>query len=349
MRVLHLLATDRRRGAEVFARDLARALDRSAPGMQNRVVALRRGEGPGALGVEVARGAGLVDLVRTADVVVGHGSRTVRVARWRRRPPFVYRVIGDPRHWSARWDRRVRTARALGRADRIAVYDIPTARAVEEHLGVGEDRIRVVPKGIDVAAHRPPGPDEIRAARRRWELPEGRPVVVWIGALTDEKDPLTAVGMLAELPGVHLLVVGAGPLRALLDSHAERLGVAGRIRFTGPLDGVGDALDAADVLVSTSRTEGTAGVLLEAGLHGLPVAATAVGGTPGVVDEGRTGTLFDPGDPRAAAGAVRRALAHRATWGPAARERIGERHDMGPVARAWEALLGELARDRSSG
>ncbi|RMH68076.1 MAG: hypothetical protein D6683_17305, partial [Actinomyces sp.] len=197
MRVLHLLATDRRRGAEVFAVELARALQgRTAPDgstIDNRLAALAAAGGDARLEVPVPARASRTDLVRTADVVVGHGSRTARVARRRRRPPFVYRVIGDPRHWSGRPDRRLRVARALRRAERIAVYDPRTAEAVVDHLGLDPDRIRVIPKGIDTAAHRVPTPDRVASARRRWGLPTEAPVAVWCGSLSAEKDPLTAV------------------------------------------------------------------------------------------------------------------------------------------------------------
>lgn len=346
MRVLHLLATDRRRGAELFAVELARALQgRTGPDgstFENRLAALAADRGAAPLDVPVPGRGPLTDLVRTADVVVGHGSRTARVARRRRRPPLVYRVIGDPRHWSGRPDRRLRVAWTLRRAERIAVYDPRTAEVVVDHLGLDPDRVRVIPKGIDTAAHPRPSRERVAAARRRWGLPADAPVAVWCGSLSAEKDPLTAVDAAALLDGVHLLVVGDGPLAAAVDDRIRSRGLTRRVHRTGPLVDVGHALDAADVLVSTSLTEGTAGVLLEAALHGLALAGTAVGGTPDVVVDGHTGALFTPRDPAAAADAVTRALERRVEWATAARRRVREHHDMGRVADAWGSLLGEL-------
>ena len=81
------------------------------------------------------------------------------------------------------------------------------------------------------------------------------------------------------------------------------------VTFAGALGDVGPVLRAVDCLLLTSDFEGTPNVILEAMAAGLPVVATAVGGTAAVIDEGRTGFLCAPDDEAALTRALA-ALAH---------------------------------------
>ncbi len=95
-----------------------------------------------------------------------------------------------------------------------------------------------------------------------------------------------------------LVVIGSGPLRAALERHAVALGVGDRVCWMGqraPAE-VQALLSAADVFVLNSSYEGLPHVVLEAMRARVPVVATAAGGTPEVVNHGRTGLLVPPGD-----------------------------------------------------
>jgi glycosyltransferase involved in cell wall biosynthesis len=80
-------------------------------------------------------------------------------------------------------------------------------------------------------------------------------------------------------------------------------------------------------------------VAVEAGLSGLPVVATNVGGLGEVVEDGVTGILVPPGDPARLAEAVRAALAAGEKMGSAARKHCVARFDLSSVAVQWRALL----------
>jgi glycosyltransferase involved in cell wall biosynthesis len=108
------------------------------------------------------------------------------------------------------------------------------------------------------------------------------------------------------------------------------------------LPGPGDALAAADVVVSCSRTEGMPGVLIEAGLSARPAVATDVGGVGEIVRDGETGLLVRPGDVDALTAAIGRALAERDRLGAAARARCLAHFEIGPVADGWADLLRSL-------
>jgi glycosyltransferase involved in cell wall biosynthesis len=72
--------------------------------------------------------------------------------------------------------------------------------------------------------------------------------------------------------------------------------LAGRVIFLGAQDNVAELLNAFDVFVLPSLTEGMSNTILEAMATGLPVLATRVGGNPELVEDRVTGMLFTPGD-----------------------------------------------------
>ena len=109
-------------------------------------------------------------------------------------------------------------------------------------------------------------------------------------------------------PRLLAVLVGDGPAQEALARQATALGVAGQVCFTGrqPSSTVQTWMQAADVLVLPSRSEGRPNVVLEAQACGLPVVATRVGGTPELVKDGDSGLLVEPDDPEALARAVGR-------------------------------------------
>ena len=348
--VLHVVTSTQRRGAETFAVDLAAALaDRGVP---SRVVALAAGTGDdtldvGTLGPSALGPTTLRALRRTAAgaaAVVAHGSRTLpacALALAGRRTPVVYRSIGDPAAWAGGGARRLRTRLLLARTAAVTALWPAAADAVHTLYGVPRGRLHVLPNGVP--ADRCPVPDAPArdAARSGLGIPDGVPVVAVIGALSPEKRVADAVDAVAAVDGAHLLVAGDGPDRASLERRASQA-LGDRAHFAGVLPGPGDALAAADVVVSCSRTEGMPGVLIEAGLAGRPAVATDVGGVAQIVRDGETGLLVRPGDVPGLTAGVVRALAERDRLGAAARAHCLATFEIGPVADGWADLLRSL-------
>ena len=167
-----------------------------------------------------------------------------------------------------------------------------------------------------------------------------------MGTLSWEKAPAVAVEAIGLLADAHLVVAGDGPERADLEALAERV-APGRVTFVGTVADPASLYAAADLLLLTSRTEATPGVLIEAGMAGLPVVAARVGAVPEVVDDEETGLLVDADRPAEFAAAVERLLdapdlAER--LGDAARQRCRAAVRDPPVAAAWEEVLG-VVRD----
>lgn len=126
------------------------------------------------------------------------------------------------------------------------------------------------------------------------------PRVVCVGLMNHFKGHAALLEAVAQAknmsPAISLVLVGDGPLRHQLEQQAEHLGIRTQVRFAGRLpagDAIRAALDAADLFVLPSLTEGMPRALLEAMARGLPCIASAVGGIPEVL---ASEALVSPGD-----------------------------------------------------
>jgi glycosyltransferase involved in cell wall biosynthesis len=105
-------------------------------------------------------------------------------------------------------------------------------------------------------------------------------------------------------------MAGIGEMRGPAEARARELGIADRITWLGMVahDDVGWVMSAGDVFVLPSLSEGLPTVVCEAMACGLPVVATAVDGTPEIVDDPTTGLLVQPKDPVGLAAALARVM-----------------------------------------
>jgi glycosyltransferase involved in cell wall biosynthesis len=101
-----------------------------------------------------------------------------------------------------------------------------------------------------------------------------------------------------------IVLVGDGPERARLEAQAESLGLHDRVRLMGHQRDPLPFYAVADVFVLPSLTEGSPNVLLEAMMAGTPIAATAIGGVPEMVQDGRSALLAPAADPTALAKSI---------------------------------------------
>ena len=345
-RILHVVASTDRRGAETAALDLNMAL--AGLGEIGRLVALAPGEVGGldipALGQTRFSAHGLAELRRRSrrcSVVIAHGSSTlpaVAMATLGTGVPFVYRSIGDPRAWVTTAARRARVRAAAARA--AAVVALWTGSAVSWHevLGVPAARLFVIPNAASLADFSPVDEAGRRAARLSLGLDPHAVIALFLGSLSPEKRVDVAIDATARIGSVELVVAGDGPERGRLEALA-RAAAPGRVRFLGQTQRPQQPLAAADVVVLPSDTEGQPRVVIEAGLSGLPVVATMVGGLSEIIVDKTTGLLVPPGDASKLAEAVRAAIGARGRMGAAARRHCSERFDLSAVAVQWRGLL----------
>lgn len=152
-------------------------------------------------------------------------------------------------------------------------------------------------------------------------------LLLYVGRLMPWKGVDTAIAALEHIPNAVLLIAGDGEECASLEQLARRLGLRERVRFLGmlPRAELPALYRSVDLLLATSFASETFGIsLVEAQACGLPVVATRFGGFPEVVEEGRTGLLVPPRNPRALAEAATTLLDD-----PLRRE------EMGSAAAAW--------------
>ncbi|HVE77787.1 MAG TPA: glycosyltransferase family 4 protein [Gemmatimonadaceae bacterium] len=206
---------------------------------------------------------------------------------------------------------------------------IAVSGAVAESLvasGVARERITVVPSGIDLSRTFIPASRDTLAA---FGVPPGARIVVQVGQLVSQKDPLTLIRAwtvaAARAADAHLLVVGDGPLRSEVEAAIETLGPDARVHLAGYRTDADAFIAAADVVALSSVGEGIPGVVMDAMSQGKPVAATAAGGTGELIEHGVSGLVVPTRDPAALGDAIASlltdgALARR--LGEAARVRV---------------------------
>lgn len=189
--------------------------------------------------------------------------------------------------------------RALRRFDAVIAVSKPLVGTLRS-VGVSTERIVLIPNAISGASQ----PLDRAEARAALSLPPDGRAVGWVGRMSHEKAPMTMLDAFARIHAadVTLCYIGDGPERDACRQRAESLGIAARVRFAGAVPDAARFLQAFDVLGLSSITEGTPMVLLEAGLAGVPIVATRVGGVPDLL--GNDGHLVPADDPAALAAAV---------------------------------------------
>lgn len=247
-------------------------------------------------------------------------------------PSYIKQHMGPAGDVTARavwrWIRRIHQQADLTLA--------PSTAALEDLAAHDVPRVALWGRGVDADLFHPARrEDPATAALRRRLAPHGEVLLGYVGRLAPEKE-LHRLAELAGTPGTRLVLVGEGPSREALETL-----LPGAL-FLGRQEGVdlARAYAAFDAFVHTGTRETFGQTLQEAAAAGLPVVAPARGGPLDLVEEGRTGFLFDPDVPGALAAAVRplvggdEAPALRARLGAAGRERV--------VEHSWPALVDQL-------
>ena len=274
-----------------------------AAGLKPRSLGPSSFKSPG-LGVAIARLAGYlrrnaVRLVHCFDFysnIVG-----VPAARLARVPVVIasQRDMGDLR---GRGQQSIHST-ALGLATHILVNSEAIAVRLAPTRAARRNRLGVIPNGVDLARFDPPPPPS-----------NGHQIskVATLANLRPEKglgQLLEAAGIVTRTaPGARFVIWGEGPLRADLEARIRSLGLTAVVEMPGATRAPEKVLKQCHIFVLASLSEACSNVVLEAMATGLPVIATRVGGTPGLVEDGRTGLLVPPGDAAALAQGILRLL-----------------------------------------
>jgi glycosyltransferase involved in cell wall biosynthesis len=287
-----------------------------------------------------------VDLIHVNSYVPGNYARLAAAL-------MQVPIVIDHWHGFIRFSRKRRLiCRFLGRFTDLS---LAVSQGVKDYLlkeiGLDPAKIRVVVNGVDVAALDAAAPGE--AVRRDLGLPAEAPVIGLVGRLDHwgkgHQELFTALAQIHASHPVHALIVGGGRREDEVRQLAVSLGLAESVHFLGPRRDVPDLLNAMDIFVLPSYSEGVSLALLEAMAAGLPVIATAVGGTPEVVTDGVTGLLIPPRDPAALAGALERLLNDPA-WakqlGAKARVHVRQHFSLDRPGREINGIYEELVQQK---
>lgn len=246
----------------------------------------------------------------------------------------------------------VAAERRLARWTDALVSISPAVRDELLSFGIGRPgQWHVIPIGLPLDGLLA-GTPSTQEARLRLGLPPAGPVVGIVGRLVPIKDHSTFLEAAARVarrrPDATFVVAGDGELRVPLEARARSI-LGERVRFLGWVRDLPALYGSLDVVVLTSRNEGTPAALIEAGAAARPAVATRVGGVPEVVRDGATGLLVPPGDPEAVAASVLALLeqGERArALGAAARAWVGGRFSADRLADDVAALYTELLARR---
>jgi len=212
------------------------------------------------------------------------------------------------------------------------VANSEAARTMLEREGLPRSSIAVICNGIEAGLFR--SRDTAPATRRVR-------TILTVANLRPEKAHevlIDAAALLVpEHPELHFQLAGAGPCRARLESLVRGKGLHANVSLLGHRDDIPALLAGADLFVLPSRSEAFPNSAMEAMAAGLPV----VGGLLNLIEDGRTGLLVPPDNPRKLADAIRRlvedpAFAHH--LGDRAREQVAERYSFETMVQAFEEL-----------
>ncbi len=205
----------------------------------------------------------------------------------------------------------------MAEGERVIAISEFIAQHVREHYKVDPKKLRVIPRGVDLARF---DPDRVSAERMiqlstRWRLPDGLPLILMPGRLTRWKGQAVLLEALSHLRDLDYRCVFVGSdqgrtaYRRELEGLISQHGLEGKVSLLDECKDMPAAYMLSDVVVSASTDpEGFGRVIGEAQALGRPVVASDHGGAREQILAGQTGFLFPSGDAAALAEALRKAL-----------------------------------------
>lgn len=237
---------------------------------------------------------------------------------------------------------RILTAQALAAGDCVTVGSTYLRGLAQAHIPA--DRLVLWPLGVDADLFRPEGERVPLAGSFR---------LLQVAALSPIKDQTTLLQALAlasvQIPGLHLHLVGTGPLRPALAELTQALGLSQHVTFHGqiPHDRLPAFYRSADLFVLSSRFESQSLAVLEAAACGCPALGAAVGILP---DFAPPSLAVAPANPQALAAAILSMLDDpglRLETALAARRRLDQGYTLAQAVARIEAIYQQMAGSTS--
>ena len=258
--------------------------------------------------------------------------------------PYIVTVHGSDvmRYHEGHWLGRLLIRFTLKGACRVVAVSNALARSTVERFPFLADKITVIYNGVDSVAIR-----NAIAHRGHSEPIPRRPYFICVGGLLPVKGHDVAIHAWALLqdqaPELDLMIVGVGDLHGKYVKLIGALGLQHRVSLVGgfPADRVWQMMTGALGMVVPSRNEGLSYAIQEAGVIGLPVAASRVGGIPELIRDGQDGLLVPAENPQELANAVLRLYSDRefaAALAHSLSERVLQSYSAEAMAEQYRAV-----------
>jgi len=268
-----------------------------------------------------------------------------------RRPPILFTEHG---RWFPDYPRRKRllfNRLALRRMDRVVAVGKSVGRALIHNEGIPSERIEIIYNGVDTVAFDGRAVDGSTVTREIGSTPDNL-VIIQVARLDHLKDHLTGIRAMGRIArrrdDVRLVLVGEGPEMEKIEAEIGGQNLEPYVRLLGLRHDVAELLQAADLFLLSSISEGIPVTVIEAMAAGLPVVSTDVGGVAEIVEQGRTGLLAPSGDDAALADAVLQLADDpdlRARMGQQGRRRAEEVFSEKQMHAAYQQCYQEMLRD----
>jgi glycosyltransferase involved in cell wall biosynthesis len=288
-----------------------------------------------------------IDVVHTHDVYTN-----IFFAPWAR--AVTDAGVITSRRWSGALPRE-----ALSRANafahrcshRVLANSASVARLLEAE-GVPARKISEIPNFLDDESFSDADFDVGALWRASHGLPRDAFLIGTVARLVPVKNHAMLLVALARLPGdCHVVLIGDGTSRRMLESMARELGIESRVHFLGTMLDAGNLHRHLDVSVLCSNDEGFPNAVIEAFAAAKPVVATNVGGVPDVVQSDVNGLLVPRGDSEALVAAITRLHSNRSLasqFGMAGRALVKERYSRSAVMARLSLLYARAAGSRTA-
>ncbi len=221
------------------------------------------------------------------------------------------------------------------------------AKQISQRFGVNKNLFKVIVNGVDTQKFAPKA--QVRQQQRqRLGMDEATVLIGSVGRLVAIKNYPLLLHALANVLragfNARLLLVGDGVERPALEQLAAQLQISEQVIFAGQQQAIADYLQAMDIFVLPSFSEGLSNTLLEAMACGVPVLASDVGGNPEIVNE-QTGALFPSDDVMVLTSKLIEWIslsAQRQQLARSAREYCLTQHSISAMVRAYEQVYLDL-------
>ena len=225
-----------------------------------------------------------------------HADLFGRITGWVAKVPIIVSSIRNEDIGGAKREKLMRLTDFC--VDQVTAVCQAAGEAQVKAKSIKREKLKIIYNGVELNKYKTLTEKNIVYYRNKLNIPRNHKILITVGRLEPQKNHQVLLKAFASViqryQDTTLLIVGDGSLKVRLKKLVSDLGLEKHVIFTGVRNDVSNLLAISDAFILVSNWEGMPNVILEALASGLPVVATAVGGTPEVLVDGQTGFLVEP-------------------------------------------------------